>query len=48
MMGPEDVKKIYEMCKDAKIIPVHMDSYLSLSLYNWKNEKICGRKQIER
>ncbi len=27
MMVPEDVKKIYEMCKDAKIIPVHMDSY---------------------
>jgi len=25
--GPEDVKKCYEFCKTAKIIPVHMDSY---------------------
>ena len=27
MMGPDDVKKIYEMCKESKIIPVHMDCY---------------------
>ena len=27
MMGPDDVKKCYEMCKEAKIIPVHMNSY---------------------
>ena len=27
MMNPEDVKKCYEMCKEAKIIPVHMNSY---------------------
>jgi len=27
MMDPEDVKKCYEFCKTAKIIPVHMDSY---------------------
>lgn len=27
MMGPDDVKRIYEMCKNAIIIPVHMDSY---------------------
>ena len=27
MMGPDDIKKLYEMCKESKIIPVHMDSY---------------------
>ena len=27
IMGRDDVKKIYEMCKDAKIIPVHFDSF---------------------
>ena len=27
MMGPDDAKKIYEMCKESKIIPVHMDCY---------------------
>ena len=27
MMGPDDIKKLYEMCKQSKIIPVHMDSY---------------------
>ena len=27
MMGPNDVKKCYEMCKSAKIIPEHFDSY---------------------
>ena len=27
MMGPEDVKKIYEMCPNAKTIPVHMNSF---------------------
>ena len=27
MMGPDDVKKCYEFCKNAKIIPVHMNSY---------------------
>ena len=27
MMGPEDIKKMYKMCKDSIIIPVHMDSY---------------------
>ena len=27
MMGPDDVKKIYEICKESKIIPVHMDCY---------------------
>ena len=26
VMGPEDVKKCYEFCKSAKIIPVHMDA----------------------
>jgi len=26
IMGPDDVKKCYEFCKDAKIIPVHMNS----------------------
>ena len=26
VMGPEDVKKCYEFCKEAKIIPVHMNS----------------------
>ena len=27
MMGPDDIKKLYEMCKESKIIPVHMNSY---------------------
>ena len=27
MMGPDDIKKIYKMCKNSIIIPVHMDSY---------------------
>ena len=27
MMGTDDIKKLYEMCKESKIIPVHMDSY---------------------
>ena len=27
MMGPDDVKKCYELCKDAKIIPTHMNSF---------------------
>ena len=27
MMDPEDVKKCYEFCKTAKIIPVHMNSF---------------------
>ena len=26
MMEPDDVKKCYELCKTAKIIPVHMNS----------------------
>ena len=28
MMCPDDVKKIYEMYKESKIIPVHMNSYV--------------------
>ena len=27
LMGSKDVKKCYEFCKEAKIIPVHMNSY---------------------
>ena len=27
MMRPDDVKECYEFCKDAKIIPTHMNSY---------------------
>ena len=27
IMGPDDVKKCYEFCKDAKIIPIHMNSF---------------------
>ena len=27
MMGPDDIKKLYEMCKESIIIPVHFDSY---------------------
>ena len=28
MMDPEDVKRCYEFCKTAKIIPVHMNSFV--------------------
>ena len=38
MMGPDDVKKIYEMCKEATIIPVHMDC-LAHALYDTKKMK---------
>ena len=27
MMGPDDIKRLYDECKNAVIIPVHMDSF---------------------
>ena len=38
MMGPDDVKRIYKMCKNATIIPVHMDSLAHCS-YTTKTMK---------
>ena len=46
-MGPEDVKKIYEMCKDAKIIPVHMDSYCHCLYTTEKMKKFVEKNKLK-
>ena len=44
MMGPDDIKKLYEMCKESIIIPVHFDSYPHCS-YTTKTMKKWVKEQ---
>ena len=46
MMGPDDVKKIYEMCKEAIIIPVHMDCLAHALCDNKKMKKFVEDNKL--
>ena len=47
MMGPDDVKKIYEMCKESKIIPVHMDCYCHCLCTTEKMKKFVEENKLQ-
>ena len=47
MMGPDDVKKIYEMCPNAKIIPVHMDCYCHTLCIIEKMKKFVEENKLQ-
>ena len=47
MMGPDDVKKIYEMCKDSKIIPVHMDTLCHALCDTKKMKKFVEENKLQ-
>ena len=47
MMGPEDVKKCYEFCKNAKIIPTHMNSYPHLLCTIEKMKKFVEDNKLQ-
>ena len=47
MMGPDDVKRCYEFCKNAKIIPTHMNSYPHLLCTIEKMKKFVEENKLQ-
>jgi len=46
-MGPDDVKKCYEFCKTAKIIPVHMNSLIHCICTIEKMKKFVEENKLQ-
>ena len=47
IMGPDDVKKCYEFCKTAKIIPVHMNSLIHCVCTIEKMKKFVEENKLQ-
>ena len=46
-MGPDDVKKIYEMCPGAKILPVHLDCFCHCQCTTEKMKKFAEENKLQ-